>query len=93
MFGLESVAADPDRAAPQRCGVTCPRCRSKRTARNDNDREDQRYLCKNSDHTFHDKIGMNFAQAKSASDGDCFTPDGDYKVNSLAKSEVQPTSW
>ena len=65
-FGPESVAANLLQQVRWRDGVTCPRCRSNRTVRNDSYREFQRYLCKNCDRTFNDKTGMIFAHSKVA---------------------------
>ena len=66
VFGSESVAATLLEQVRWRDGVECPRCRSDLTVKNGNYGPFQRYLCKDRDRTFNDKIGTIFAHSKIA---------------------------
>ena len=64
VLNSETSAANLLEQVRWRDGLQCPRCRSESVIKYGSYQEYQRYLCKDCDRTFNDKIGTIFAHAK-----------------------------
>ena len=59
LLSSEASAANLLEQVRWREGLCCPRCQSESVIKHGSYREYQRYLCKDCDRTFNDKIGLD----------------------------------